>query len=338
MAPNLAANPNIGPSPLMITTPAGPVQFPNHHRLMQGANSIENQDISNRYSSPMISPYANYNDMTATSLSRASLSRLFTSSSVDNSNYLINHANSSSSSNNNNNIANNNIMLEDPAKAFEELRENTWTHLSKCVLEQAQQFDIPSLIGTLYTLRSENDKLANRVRDLSMKRNELVAINARLDLPGPMLTQHLNNTSPNFSSVVSGLTNSPRSLPASSPGSAIGGKQQAQPSATSLPPLVSVSSHNHISIPGTNPLGPHGFGLDRSSPLVGQTHSGLNNIKSSSISTPSPPIGALMAHSTSNRAGLITVNQPYMPNVYPPMNTLAQIGNNQQSSSYYSRQ
>lgn len=299
-----ATNPQVGTSPLLINTPnAG------SNRLLQVLNSGDGQDMSNRYFSPMISPYANFDHLSAPSLTRSSLSRLFTSSSVNNNN---------SSNSNNNNQTN---LADDPAKAFEELRENTWSHLSKCVLEQAQQFDIPSLIGTLYTLRSENEKLVNKVRDLTMKRDQLIAMNARLDLPGPMLTQHLNNTSPNFSSAISGLSNSPKSLPTPSPGSTIG-----------KAPHISVGPFNHVP-PGS--LCP-GY-LDRSSPLVSQTHSGLNNIKSSSISTPSPPIGALMAHSTSNRAGLISANQPFMPNVFPAMNTtLSQLGS--QGSSYYPRQ
>lgn len=299
-----------GGGPLMVNTP-----IPNNRLLSQGFNTNENHEVgghNNKYFSPMISPYAaNYDNLSVPSLSRASLSRLFTTSSTDI-----------------NNVTSNNLQ-DDPAKAFDELRDNTWSNLSKCILEQAQQFDIPSLIGTLYTLRSENDKLVNRVRELTMKRNELVAINARLDLTGPMLTQHLNNTSPNFSSVVSGLTNSPKSLPASSPGSAIGSKQSV------APPPNPLASYNHVQ-PG-NTLGPPSY-LDSNSPMVSQTHSGINNIKTSSISTPSPPISALMAHSNSNRAGLITINPPYMPNVFPPMSTLAQLGTTPQSSSYYSRQ
>lgn len=291
------SNIQIGTNPLMINSPNT-----SNNRLLQVLNSGDGQDMSNRYFSPMISPYANFEHLNAPSLTRSSLSRLFTSSSV-----------------NNNNQTN---PADDPTKAFEELRENTWSHLSKCVLEQAQQFDIPSLIGTLYSLRSENEKLVNKVRDLTSKRDQLVAMNARLEMPGPMLTQHLNNTSPNFSSVVSGLSNSPKSLPTPSPGSTVG-KQ----------PHISVGSFNHVP-PGS--ICP-GF-LDRSSPLVSQTHSGLNNIKSSSISTPSPPISALMAHSNNNRAGLISANSSFMPNVFPTMNTLSQLGTNSQSSSFYPRQ
>lgn len=287
--------PSLGTSPLMINTPSMM-----NSRLIPGVNPIEGQDMGNRYFPSMISPYASVDYLTVPSLSRSSLSRLFTSSSAEQSN-----------------------SADDPGKAFEELRDNVWSHLSKCVLEQSQQFDIPSLIGTLYTLRSENEKLVTKVRDLTMKRDQLVAMNARLDLPGPMLTQHLSNTSPGFSSVVAGLSNSPKSLPASSPGSAI-----------SKQPLISIGSYSH---PPPGPLGPPPSFMERSSPIVGQPHSGLNNIKSS-ISTPSPPIGALMAHSTSNRAGLITVNHPYMSNVYPPANTINQIGPNPAGSSYYPRQ
>lgn len=180
------------------------------------------------------------------------------------------------------------------------------------------------LIATLYTLRAENEKLQNRVRELTLKREQLAAMNARLDLPPQLLTQNLGNTNPNYSSVVSSLTNSPKSLPIPSPGSALG-KQ----------PLVITSSYNHM---GPGHLGHPGF-MDRSSPLVAQTHSTINNIKSSSISTPSPPINALMAaHNNSNRAGL-TVNQPYnIPNSYSQMNATGQINSTPQGSSFYARQ
>lgn len=291
----------IGTSPLMINTPLANTRF------LQNLNSNESQDMGTRYYSPMISPYANFEHLNASSLTRPSLSRLFTSSSANGSNSNSNQINSA----------------DDPVKAFDELRENTWSHLHRCVLEQAQQFDVPLLIGTLYTLRSENEKLMNKVRDLTMKRDQLIAMNARLDLPGPALAQHLNSTSPNFSSVVSGLANSPKSLPNSSPSSVIG-----------KPPLITpIGSYNHIPQPSS--LGPPSY-LERSSPFGCQPpHSGISNIKTSSISTPSPPIGALMAHSTSNRAGLITVNPPSMPNVFPPMNPLAQLGSNPQGSSNY---
>lgn len=288
-----ANNGPTGPSPLMISTPAVNARF------LSGLNPVDTQDIMGRYYSPMVSPYNNVDVPGLTTTSRSSLSRLFSTSAVDGSS----------------------SDPEDPEKAFEELRDNTWSNLSRCILDQAQQFDIPSLIGTLYTLRSENDKLVNRVRDLTMRRDQLLSINARLDLPGPMLTQHLNNTSPNFSSVVSGLTNSPKSMPAPSPGSSIN-KQ----------PLISVGPYNHLQ-PG--PLGAPTF-LDRSSPLVSQTHSGINNIKSS-ISTPSPPIGNMLAHNSSNRTGLTSVNSPYLPNVFPQVGTMAH-GNSQTAPYYQQRQ
>lgn len=292
-APSSVNSAPIGPNPLMINMPAI------NNRFISGLNTLDGQDIVSKYYSPLMSPYTtNFDTPNGPSFSRSSSSRVLSTSAGD--------ANQTES--------------EDPEKAFEELRENTWSHLSKCIIDQAQNFDIPSLVGTLYTLRSENEKLVNRVRDLTMRRDQLLAINARLDLPGPMLTQHLSNTSPNFSSVVSGLANSPKSIPTPSPGSSLN-KQS----------LISVGHYNHLP-PVT--LNTPQF-LDRSSPMMSQTHSGINNIKSS-ISTPSPPI-TLLAHNNSNRVGLNSVNSPYIPNVFPPVGTMAH-GNNQSTSYYQHRQ
>lgn len=279
----------VGSTPLVINTP------PLNTRFIPGVSAPDVHDVASRYYSPMVSPYTHFDTSNASSSNpRSSLSRLFTSSAVENGQ----------------------LDADDPERAFEELRDGAWSHLSRCILDQAQQFDIPSLIGTLYTLRSENEKLVGRVRDLTMRRDQLLAMNARLDLPGPMLTQHLNNTSPNFSSVVSCLTNSPKSVPTPSPGSSMG-KQ----------PLISVGPYNHLP---PNSLGAPAF-LDRSSPLVAQTHSGINNVKT--ISTPSPPIGTILAHNNSSRAGLTSVNSPFLPNMFPPVSTMAH--GSSQPTSYY---
>lgn len=284
--------------PLMISTPSMT------GRTSAALPGLESADVSNRYFSPMISPYSvGHDPLHTASLSRSSLSRLISSTVPDGGS----------------------VLTDDPSKAFEELRDNTWSHLSKCVLEQAQQFDLPTLIGTLYTLRSENDKLTNRVRELSMKRDQLIAVNARLDLPGPMLTHHLNNTSPNFSQMVAGLASS-KSLPPASPGSAMN---------KSLNPVA--GPYNHAP---TGPVGSMGF-LDRASPLMSQPHPSLGSFRSSSISTPSPPVSNHMAHSASSRAGLVTaVNQPpYLPGMFPPLNPLSQISNSTQGPTpYYPRQ
>lgn len=288
--------------PLMINTPHMYGRLPLTSSLPSYDGSLDPN--AKHHFSPNLSPYINVDPMSAPSLSRASLSRLYASTPAD-QNAPVN-------------------PLEDLGKAFEELRDNTWNNLSKCVLEQAQHFDLASLVGSLYVLRNENDKLANRVREATMKRDQLSAMSSRLDMPGPLLTQHLNATSPNFQQVVAGLTQSPKGLSSSisSPGSMM-----------SKPPGPPYTL-------GGGPLGLSGY-LDRSSPLVGQPHSSVGGIKVSSISTPSPPIGALMAQNSSNRAGLIAVNQPPypMPNVYPSMNPMTHLGPpTSQGSSFHARQ
>lgn len=246
-----------------------------------------------------LSPYANH-DYTNSLARQHSLSKLlFTSSSSASTSAIQTNPHS-----------------EEIAKAFEDLREHSWSHLSKCILEPAQQFDIPSLIGTLYELRADNERQAKKVKDLTLQREQLAAMNAKLDLSGPMLLQNLNQTSSNFASVVASLQNSPKSLPNSSPSPAM-----------NKSPIVPGGAYNHVP-PGSS-LGPPGILYDRNSSMVGlQTqHSGINSLKSSMISTPSPPTSAFMAHGANNRAGLMTVNNPpYMSNIHPSMSALNQLG------------
>lgn len=285
--PNMTVNPmlssapsiTVGPSPLIITAPLS------NSRL--GQYQLDSfQDAGGRYFTPALSSYNNLEHQgAASSLSRSSLSRLFTTSSLDNNaNHITNPA-------------------DDPTKAFEELRDEVWSSLSRNILDQAQKFDIPSMFGLLYTMRTENEKLVNKVRDLKMKLDQMIAVNARLDLPGPMLTQHLNQTSPNFSSVVSSLTSSPRGLTSPSPGSVIG------------KPMTPATNYNHLN----SSLLVHPGYLDRNSPLINQANNGLSNLKPSAVSAPSPPRGSLLVHGNSNRPGLINAgSSPYTPSAYMP--------------------
>lgn len=278
-APSITVGSN---NPLIITAPLS------NSRLATGQYPIESfQDSGGRYYAPVLSSYNNIEPQgTAPSLSRSSLSRLFTTSSLDNNaNHIINPA-------------------DDPTKAFEELRDEVWSSLSRNILDQAQKFDIPSMFGLLYTIRSENEKLVNKVRDLKMKLDQMIAVNARLDLPGPMLTQHLNQTSPNFSSVVSSLTSSPRGLTSPSSSSVIG------------KPMTPAANYNHLN----SSLLVHPGYLERNSPLINQANNGLNNLKPPVVSAPSPPRGSLLVHSNnSNRPGLMSaVSSPYTQNAYGP--------------------
>lgn len=307
---SVASNIPMGASPLVSS--ASQSSYPSMqpliiNRNMPGMSPLDAQDPSQRFVSVSLSPYANH-DYTNSLARQHSLSKLlFTSSSSS--------------------AVQTNPHSDEIGKAFEELRDHTWSHLSKCILEPAQQFDIPSLIGTLHELRADNEKQLKRVKELTLQREQLAAMNAKLDLNGPMLLQNLNQTSPGFASVVAGLQNSPKSLPNSSPSPAM-----------NKSPIVPGNAYNHL--PPGGSLGPPSILYDRNSPMVGmQTqHSGVNSLKSSMISTPSPPTSAFMAHGANNRAGLMTVNNsPYMSNVHPSMTALNSLGG-PAPPSYYSRQ
>lgn len=66
---------------------------------------------------------------------------------------------------------------------MEQLLERQWAQGSQFILDQAQHFDISSLLSCLHQLRSENNRLEERVRELMSRRDQLLAVNARLAMP-----------------------------------------------------------------------------------------------------------------------------------------------------------
>ncbi|KAI1279595.1 Protein AF-10 [Halotydeus destructor] len=72
---------------------------------------------------------------------------------------------------------------EPPPHSLEELLERQWAQGTQFVMNQAQHFDIASLLSCLSQLRQENERLEERCRSLVSRREHLVAVNARLSLP-----------------------------------------------------------------------------------------------------------------------------------------------------------
>lgn len=70
-----------------------------------------------------------------------------------------------------------------PPASLEELLERQWSAGTAFVMNQAQHFDIASLLSCLARLQQENDALENHLRTLDARRASLVASNARLQLP-----------------------------------------------------------------------------------------------------------------------------------------------------------
>lgn len=77
-------------------------------------------------------------------------------------------------------------------QTLEQLLERQWEQGSQFLMEQAQHFDIASLLSCLHQLRAENLRLEEHVNSLIQRRDHLLAVNARLAIP---LTQQQPITS-----------------------------------------------------------------------------------------------------------------------------------------------
>lgn len=69
------------------------------------------------------------------------------------------------------------------AQSLDQLLERQWEQGSQFLMEQAQHFDIASLLSCLHQLRTENVRLEDHVGNLQMRRDHLLAVNARLAIP-----------------------------------------------------------------------------------------------------------------------------------------------------------
>ncbi|XP_050560322.1 protein AF-10 isoform X25 [Spodoptera frugiperda] len=69
------------------------------------------------------------------------------------------------------------------AQSLDQLLERQWEQGSQFLMEQAQHFDIASLLSCLHQLRTENVRLEEHVGSLLQRRDHLLAVNARLAIP-----------------------------------------------------------------------------------------------------------------------------------------------------------
>ncbi|XP_049518309.1 protein AF-10-like isoform X8 [Dermacentor silvarum] len=65
-------------------------------------------------------------------------------------------------------------------QSLEQLLERQWDQGSGFLMRQAQHFDIASLLSCLHQLRSENMELESRINGLQARRDQLLAVSARL--------------------------------------------------------------------------------------------------------------------------------------------------------------
>ncbi|GBP11980.1 Uncharacterized protein F54F2.2, isoform a, partial [Eumeta japonica] len=68
-------------------------------------------------------------------------------------------------------------------QSLEQLLERQWEQGSQFLMEQAQHFDIASLLSCLHQLQTENVRLEEHVSSLIARRDHLLAVNARLAIP-----------------------------------------------------------------------------------------------------------------------------------------------------------
>ncbi|CAG0886345.1 unnamed protein product [Cyprideis torosa] len=65
-------------------------------------------------------------------------------------------------------------------QTLEDLCEFHWTHSAQLLMEDAERFDISKITSDLYKLRADNEAKERRIVELEMRRNRLLAENARL--------------------------------------------------------------------------------------------------------------------------------------------------------------
>ncbi|XP_059176744.1 protein AF-10-like isoform X2 [Physella acuta] len=66
---------------------------------------------------------------------------------------------------------------------MEQLLEQQWEQGAQFLMEQGQHFDVAALLNCLHRLKGDNQNLEDQVRELTSRRNHLMAVNARLSLP-----------------------------------------------------------------------------------------------------------------------------------------------------------
>uniref|UniRef100_T1IZ57 PHD-type domain-containing protein n=1 Tax=Strigamia maritima TaxID=126957 RepID=T1IZ57_STRMM len=90
----------------------------------------------------------------------------------------------------------NNNLTQFP-QSLEQLLERQWEQGSQFLMDQAQHFDIASLLSCLHQLRMENQRLEERVNNLITRRDHLLAVNSRLAVPlnnSPATAPAINDT------------------------------------------------------------------------------------------------------------------------------------------------
>lgn len=73
--------------------------------------------------------------------------------------------------------------LGNSSQSLEDLLERQWEQGGSLLMEQAQHFDVASLLSCLYQLKNENIGLEKELATFTRRRDHLLAVNARLAIP-----------------------------------------------------------------------------------------------------------------------------------------------------------
>ncbi|XP_069943502.1 protein AF-10 isoform X3 [Cherax quadricarinatus] len=150
-------------------------------------------------------------------------------------------------------------------QSLEQLLERQWEQGSQFLMEQAQHFDIASLLSCLHQLRQENVRLEETVSSLISRRDHLLAVNARLSVPLSSPTPANASSSPGGPnppppSISSSLSSSSSSsVPAhttSLPSHSVNPRPSSRGSAPALPPQRPHSQGHHPAAGGSHTGGP----------------------------------------------------------------------------------
>ncbi|XP_050433741.1 protein AF-10-like [Adelges cooleyi] len=102
------------------------------------------------------------------------------------------------------------------AQSLEDLLERQWEQGGSLLMEQAQHFDVASLLSCLYQLKNENIGLEKELATFTRRRDHLLAVNARLAIPlipqnrtNPVATSssHIETTMPPRSNYLPSMDN-----------------------------------------------------------------------------------------------------------------------------------
>lgn len=177
-------------------------------------------------------------------------------------------------------------------QSLEQLLERQWEQGSQFLMEQAQHFDIASLLSCLHQLRAENVRLEEDVNNLVTRRDHLLAVNARLAIPlssslpqQPAQQQVFNNmhiNGPSTNETTSNRNN--RSRESGGNSGVGGGNPGSQHFNSQIPPIENGIDFRHTT--SHNPSsGNNSSSARHSSTSFTSTHSGSNSRHSVNLET-----------------------------------------------------